>query len=304
MENIMEHFEQMRLYGNCNSVNVNKNLKSIHNSSIFYDLERKSLCYIIKIKKEDIDIPKVKELDFEWQGDSFVIVGREKFFREFCIIVQDIYESIYELKENQNYEILNIIRERIICWKDFIGRKVGKGLSIEEEQGLIGELVTIKYLFEKGITNVIKSWIGPLGEKKDFSLTNSEIETKFKILNGDKLIHINNEEQLYSNKRLYLNINTFNESDEGLTLSEYINDILDIINDEEKDEFIKKIQLVGYNPGKKYNLGRRFLIEEIKFYLVDEDFPRNKSNIGTCNLKYDININSIEKFYTSNAIID
>lgn len=301
MELVVKHFKEMKEYADINSGDIERNLKSKHKSKIFYSKDSGYLGYEIKIDNPKINIPSIKEIRFDWYDSKLVIRSALRCIKEFSLVIQDIFDCIMNLETCENYKIVTTIKERLLCWRNFVGRNIAKGIEKERERGLFGELSTLKYLLEEGEAKAIESWCGCLKKSKDFELKDVEIETKTKIIGSiNNRIHINGEEQLFSDKDLYINVHFISESEEGIELHELVESIIDRISEGEVDKLLDKLVNVGYTPIKKFQSGIKFLIEESIFYEVKEGFPRNKANLGTCCLEYDVDLSAITNFMRDN----
>lgn len=221
----------------------------------------------------------------------------------FCIFCDSLIEAIENIYDEQL--ALNSIRERFHSWKLLLKSK-GK-MPYEYYQGLYGELYfIIKYLSKKiGFENSIKTWCGPDGYSKDFSLEDTWYEVKTIGTSADT-IKINSLAQLDSNVDGHLVVimveRMSDEFDEKLSsVPQLYHFILDnLISRELKENFINKTLKYGYIDDDLTINNYKFEVKDEKKYLVEQTFPKlTRNSIKTnaiSHVSYEILISTIEKY--------
>ncbi len=87
---------------------------------------------------------------------------------------------------------------RLYHWQAFFRRHAASGLSRKEQQGLYGELTTLKQDLASriGIARAVAAWTGPAGSNQDFELAGTAVETKTSSANCQQKLYISNCRQL------------------------------------------------------------------------------------------------------------
>lgn len=181
-------------------------------------------------------------------------------------------------------------------WKEMFGRKRSELLEKQEIKGLIGELFVLRYRMapEYGITEAVKSWMGPLLGHKDFEINDTWYEVKT-IASGSASFTVNSLEQLESDVCGHLLTVVADDASEtsgkAVNLNQMVRSVADLIKDPETmNEFLDKIDQAGYLPNTEYD-SINFSILGLESYLVDDSFPRlrrSEVNQAIGNAKYTI----------------
>jgi len=115
----------------------------------------------------------------------------------FSLFIQNILEEIEEtVTESEAIKTtLNVVSK----WKKLFDKINFKGLSLEEQKGLMGELLFLNTIFDKKkpIANPVDAWTGVEQDfqAKDFTFGNVGVEVKFTASNQPR-IKVSNERQL------------------------------------------------------------------------------------------------------------
>lgn len=225
----------------------------------------------------------------------------EAFKSLFIIFCKDII-SICE-QAGSSMAISNAIT-RWKYWKEMFGKKSDHLLSESEIQGLIGELLVLqKYFLETYDENkAYNSWLGPLGNKKDFEVDNTWYEVKT-ILEGVLKIEISSLEQLDSDRDGNLAVvrlaKTSTTTSNTISLNKLVNDLLMNIEDPEiRELFLTRLEKKGYSIEPEYD-NYCYLLKDITYYTVNAAFPKLTRSqipqaIGTAT--YSIILNGIKDF--------
>lgn len=192
----------------------------------------------------------------------------------FYVFCEDIIRSALDVI-NEN-EIYKTILCRFYSWKRMFSSQ-SKLLSENEIKGLIGELLFLKnYMFPwYGQSAAIRSWSGQELTHKDFSLNNIWYEVKT-IHTTRNTVTISSIEQLESNntgEMVVIMLERMSSGFDGININRLTTEIFDsIIENEDRDAFIRKITTQGFSSDENYD----DLVYDLKLvnrYRVDQTFP-------------------------------
>lgn len=199
------------------------------------------------------------------------------FFR-FC---KDLVASTRTARSAQ--DAMDRIVGRTWRWHRLL--RVGRDgrLRAWEQKGLIGELrVLEKHLLPLvGPTHAVRSWVGPLGEPKDFQVGLVSVEAKAHGPPGSE-VAITSAKQLDSSDaaRLFLHVTEVTEalgdSDSAVTVTEVVNRVRDIISARDsaaERDFDERLLATGFDWADDYS-DRQWLIGEESLFEISEGFPR------------------------------
>ena len=244
---------------------------------------------------------EIFEFDDKWELQVFLLDNDLKDI--FCYFIEDIVESLVSAT-TQNDALVKISNV-ILKWKKLFDKIINKGLSVEKQKGLIGELFFLELLLNNDFNpdKVLKIWTGPEFEDKDFLFQNLGVEVK---LSSSKLpkIQISNERQLDSRgiKKLYLSHVLLDEvKGVGFTLNDIVERVLARFSNDHylMTTLLEKLALVGYFLDDIELYNSQYQLREIKYYSVPNEFPKiiseNLDN-GIFNVSYFIEPISIEDY--------
>lgn len=279
MNNIREIFKE------CNDILTFKRVSPTHPIKLYLGLDelgRKAMIYITNSVDTTFQSTKLIEVNIRTRHDgekavcfSLVDDMESDIFYKFC-------EDIIEHTQNANYlNALKIINNKWNRWINTFKNPHSKIMTEKEIRGLIGELVFLReFLFDKyTIEMAIHAWSGPNNSHKDVEISNTWYEIKT-CYQSSKVITISSIEQLDSNIDGHLCIVELEDSnkyvDDCLTLNKLIDQINDMIIDNAlKEEFMKKVESVGYYYHEEYD-SFIYSCKSIDNYLVNDKFPRLK----------------------------
>ena len=234
-----------------------------------------------EIKLEQLKKIQINSIKFIYNENLFIILEDLKFLDFFDYICRDIKEII---EENSEKNELEIIESRLELWQEMMKKK-NKKLALSIQMGLYTELLFLlekSYKQSKLRENII-AWNGPDGSKQDFYFDDIAIEIKSKKTSNKNEVTISSEDQLLFEKdKGYLICYSLSEGIQGKTVKILVEKILKKIEKQEikeKTKFLKKVIEYGYNPFFEYEDLRSFIVDDIKFYLVDEKFPKITSEM-------------------------
>ncbi len=271
------------------------------NHIFIFEINLNTIIPEFKTKKFKGVTLEIFEFDDKYELQIFLLDNDLKDI--FCYFIEDIVESIISAI-TQN-EALVKISNVILKWKKLFDKISNKGLTIEQQKGLIGELLFIELLLENNFegTKILEIWTGPEFEDKDFLFRETAVEVK---LSSSKIpkIQISNERQLDSNglKRLILFHVLLDEvKGAGFNLNEIVERVKNQFSNDHSQllQFFEKLAKVGYFPDDYELYNSYYQLREIKFYNVPNDFPKiiseNLDN-GIFNVSYFIEPIAIEHY--------
>lgn len=268
--------------------------------------------YIMSVSK-NLEIPELK--NYRFKGVEIFIVEADDFCELniylldndlkdiFSLFIQNILEDITEsITETEAItKTLNVISK----WKKLFDKINFNGLSIEQQKGLIGELLFINYLldYQKSSSLILNAWTGPDFEDKDFLFGGIGIEIKLTSSKYPK-IKITNEGQLDSQNLndLFLILYTAeNVKENGFTLNSLIEQTQQKLspNIDELKFFNERLLLLGYLEEHKEHYNKMYSLKKTYSYSVSEEFPKiikSQLLIGVYNTSYFIELSAVERF--------
>lgn len=222
----------------------------------------------------------------------------------FSLFVQNILVEInVSVTETEAMtKTLNVVSK----WKKLFEKINFNGLSIEQQKGLIGELIFLNYLLnnEKTSGNALSAWTGSEQgfQAKDFTFGSVGVEVKFTSSKQPR-IKVSNERQLDAENlsELYLVLySTEAVKDNGISLNTIINETLQIIpTEEDRGVFNSKLQLYGYFEADKENYNKMYSLKKTFALAVTSDFPKIVKRhlpLGIYDTSYSIEISAVEKY--------
>lgn len=268
--------------------------------------------YIMSISK-NVEIPELK--NYHFKGVEIFSIETDDFSEMniylldndlkdvFSLFIQNILEDIVDcVTENEAItKTLNVISK----WKKLFDKINFNGLSIEQQKGLIGELLFINYLldYQKLSTTILNAWTGPDFEDKDFVFGGVGIEIKLTSSKYSK-IKITNEGQLDTQNltKLFLILYTAEDVKEnGFTLNSLVDQTKHKLsaNIDELRFFNERLMLLGYFDEDKGHYNKMYSLKKTYSYSVSEEFPKiikSQLPIGVYNTSYFIELSAVQNF--------
>jgi len=268
--------------------------------------------YIMSVSK-NVEIPELK--NYRFKGVEIFPVETDDFCELniylldndlkdiFSLFIQNILEDIAEsVTENESItKTLNVISK----WKKLFDKINFNGLSIEQQKGLIGELLFVNQLLDnrKSSSAILNAWTGPDFEDKDFVFGAKGVEIKLTSSKYPKL-KITNEGQLDAQNlnELFLILYTAEDVKEnGFTLNSLIDQTQQKLsaNIDELKFFGERLMLLGYFEDDKEHYNKMYSLKKTYSYLVSQDFPKiikSQLPVGVYNTSYFIELSAVENF--------
>ena len=220
----------------------------------------------------------------------------------FSLFIQNILEDIQKsVSENEALTTtLNVVSK----WKKLFDKINFNGLSLEQQKGLIGELLFFNYALNNGKTSgsVLNAWTGPEFEAKDFTFGSFGIEIKFTSAKQAR-IKVSNERQLDAENlsELFLVLySTEQVKENGFSLNSLVEQTrLKILTEVERNVFNGKLQLIGYYDDDRDYYGKMYSLKKTFAFVVPSEFPKiikKQLPLGIYDTSYSIEISAIESF--------
>lgn len=259
--------------------------------------------------------------DYSFPDSKFLLIqlnNREERVRDiFAAICSNIANIIVSVPTER--EAIKLVINQMRKWQDLFSKKIKNTLSIQEQQGLFGELSFLQKLINSSINRdrSIESWVGPNKAPQDFQSDSWAVEVKTITVNKFPNVSINGELQLDETafEKLFLyNLVVEVLPIDGMTLPELVDDIRNRISQEAnaKALFDNKLIYYGYFDVDAgiYN-ERHYHLRKENYYIIQEEFPRIKKNdllLGVSDVKYSITLavpteNVVEESKVLNTIL-
>jgi hypothetical protein len=221
----------------------------------------------------------------------------------FSLFIENIIEEIIDLStENEAItKTSNVIQK----WKKLFDKINNHGLSIEQQKGLLGELIFLNELIDNNLNPdyVLNCWTGPDFEDKDFTFGATCFEIKFTTSKIPR-IKITSERQLDTTNIDKLFLNCFScESikEKGISLNSVVSTIRKKIkqNSATLKFFNERLESADYFEEHIENYNAQYGVKSRSIYEVGEYFPKlTNSNLpnGVYNTSYYIENSAIEDY--------
>lgn len=234
---------------------------------------------------------------------------RDIFYR-FC---SDIVDAV-EIAESVQ-EALDICIMRTWRWHRLLkGGRDGR-LTAEEQKGLIGELILLQrhVMSAIGVGNGVRSWVGPLGARRDFEMGSIGVESKACAPLATTL-RVASAEQLDSTRTtpLFLHVIEIAEVPGEIAGAVTITDVVERVQEliEARDVaaaagFEERLWAVGYDSADDYS-DRRWVVGSTSFFRVGEGFPRVTPRMlpaGVTDVRYRVSLAQCEEFRVETATV-
>jgi len=253
---------------------------------------------------ENLSIPKLRDIEITIHPYPGVDTDAVLTFR---LLNEDLQDIFYQLcvdimaaadSYGAESAAVRSALDRTWQWYHLL-RGGGQRLSMEEQKGLIGELLVLRKLILPRVAAAegVASWTGPKGAPKDFSLGAVAIESKARRGSAAPFISITSEHQLDDADVdcLFLHVAEIDRSvsEAGFTLPQLVNDIRSEIAADDQAAVIEYDSLItaaGCTEPEEY--AEIFWKEgKSRLYQVVEGFPRVIGSVlsqGVGNLRYRI----------------
>lgn len=184
-----------------------------------------------------------------------------------------------EAAEDQNSALQRAVR-RTMRWHHLLRGGRAKGLTLEEQRGLVGELAFLRDLVGQiGALRAVEAWRGPEESAKDFELPGLYIECKARRSASYPRVRISSEVQLMDipEARLLLRVQDVDTAlqEEGMNLIGHVEMTCRLFDEdiEAQDIWDQRLFGTGYDP-EEIEANRKWHLGIVRFFEVREGFPR------------------------------
>ena len=235
----------------------------------------------------------------------------------FAAICGNISNAIQSISTES--EAVKLVIRQMRKWQDLFSKKLKNTLSIQEQQGLFGELFFLQKLIcsPMGKVRSVVSWEGPNMAPQDFKGESWALEVKTITANKYPNVSINGELQLDEtpiDKLFLFNLVVEIVPVDGKNLPELIAELRESLSENVNalNLFENKLIYYGYfNIDADAYKDRRYFIRKENYYVVKGEFPRIKKDdllLGVSDVKYMITLavpkeNIIEESNVLNSIL-
>jgi hypothetical protein len=231
----------------------------------------------------------------------------------FSRMVADIVATLVMTNDlNDEPRIFQLFLGRIRAWQEFM-KSGAEGLGPEAELGLVGELECMNKLLDTNLSVhlVLDGWMGPMDGLQDFVLGNGAIEVKSTMALQGFPATIMSLEQLDDAIRqpLFVCGCHFASASDGATLPERVAAMRERFSADASalSSFDNALLHARYSDAHSERYTRRFLASDVRFVLVDEDFPRlipGNVPAGVRRARYEIDLDTVQdkRFFVDKII--
>ena len=197
----------------------------------------------------------------------------------FAAVAADICGLVISLASSAEDIVYQRLLGRVRGWQEFM-RRGADGLSAEAELGLVGEIHVLRDLLDEGIPlfTAVDCWKGPLDGLHDFRFGSGAIEIKSTLAAEGFPIRIASLAQLDDAQcaPLHLCALRFAQDNAGTSLPDLVTQMRERLDPDPAalGMFEQALNHVGYLDMHGEGYTRRFSVVEVRFHLVNGDFPR------------------------------
>ena len=217
----------------------------------------------------------------------------------FAAICGNIANAIQSISTEK--DAVKLVISQMRKWQDLFSKRMKNTLSIQEQQGLFGELLFLRKLICSPMDKVrsVMSWVGPNMAPQDFQSKSWAVEVKTITANKYPNVSINGELQLDEtpiDKLFLYNLVVEIVPVDGKNLPELIGELRESLSQDTNAQnlFENKLMYYGYfNIDADAYKDRRYHVCKEHYYLVQGEFPRIKKDdllLGVSDVKYSINL--------------
>lgn len=220
----------------------------------------------------------------------------------FAAVASDVVRLLSSSRQMSEKQVYQKVLGRVRSWQEFM-RKGREGLSAEAELGLVGELHVMRAMIEQGIPlfSAADAWKGPHDGLHDYLLAGGAIEVKSTLASEGFPVRILSLDQLNDShsQPLFLAGLRFSVGSTGWTLPQLVTEMRVLIEPDQAAASLFELALLaaGYLDMHADSYDRHFLLDEIRVYPVDADFPRLVPfNISTAirRVQYELDLALVE----------
>jgi hypothetical protein len=184
-------------------------------------------------------------------------------------------------------------------WHEFLGL-VRNGLSLEQRQGIFGELSFVEELLTKlDPLTAFLAWEGPEGGSQDFVFSAGCVEVKT-LRVGSSRVRISSEFQLdvEVDRQMYLRVFHVEDVVDGLSIFDLVQQINAKLDPHVRPQFMDKLELAGLLNPEKYD-GESWKVVSDHVFLVGSDFPALRASdldSSISSVQYRMDVGKLSQF--------
>lgn len=234
---------------------------------------------------------------------GIAVVLRDAAFEDlFGVLAEEIVSTVRLAPGTR--EAARAIGRCVARWRRFTEHR-RRGLSDEEAQGLVGELVVLSRCIGRlGPRAAVAGWTGPEDALRDFELPDASIEVKTYRSDSGAAVRINDPQQLDDQgvRPVYLAaVRLAKMESTGQRLPEFIAQTAQLIAQEAEaaDLFEERLAACGYLPVHASTYTDHFVAEQVALYRVRPGFPRliaSQVPAGVVNVHFSIQLAALGGF--------
>ena len=239
--------------------------------------------HLDKIRQEHISAPLsngfelvLRDLNDEESGESSQYLEFRNVGNIDVTLFGALLDEILVNVDGSSGNVIEEIKQIIEKWKYMLSLKSQRKLELQALIGLMGELLLLEYLIKIQGAEVLKSWVGPLGNRHDFEFDSNSIEVKTTTSKSGHELTIHGLTQLepYPGKTVSILKVKLELDPTGLSLPALIDRIVDS-SQIRQEKFFEKLLLVGYNSEDRDSyIELAFRTTQFQIIPVDTNFPR------------------------------
>lgn len=291
-----------------NRINETGRIKSYVGTNLILD----KIFYRMSVDSS-VTIPDLNQFHFrglqvfsvirENENDIYIDLVDDELRSIFIKFIEDVALAVEE-SESEKDAVQQTV-QIILRWKKLFDKISFGGLSLEQQKGLIGELLFFDKLLVKGHTPsvIIASWTADAFKDKDFVLGNSGYEIKFTTAKNP-VLRITSERQLDGQTLSDLTVALFiaeEVMEGGFSLNSLVSSLSSKLKSDvlALDAFTKCLLSIGYLVEDAEHYGRMYKLKKSNYYRVSEDFPCIVSEdlkTGLKDVSYCIELSAAEPF--------
>lgn len=220
----------------------------------------------------------------------------------FSRMAEDVIGMLRGYVHVDDQTLFRLFIGRIEAWQEFMHQGRALVLGPEAEVGLVGELLFLKLLLERGFSAaaILDGWQGPLDGLHDFLIGSGAIEVKSTVAAQGFPATVGSLEQLDSSlvHPLFLAGIRLALNSSGKTLPEIVASLSSLLDGapEAKGRFETLVLKAGFFAAFSDRYKRIFSHVETRMLLVNEEFPAlTRGNVNTAirKVRYELDLDLI-----------
>ncbi|UWR06535.1 PD-(D/E)XK motif protein [Ruegeria sp. B32] len=228
-------------------------------------------------------LPKLKHIGVFYRvvdgRNSYCITLQEKAHIDlFETLCRDVAAAAEQATEPQH--ALSRAVSRTLRWHHLLRSGGRRGLSLEEQRGLVAELAFLRELVQHiGPLKAVDAWKGPEDSAKDFELPGLYFEIKARRSAAHPKVRISSEAQLsdIEGARFCLRVHEVDTllGDEGQNLADHVRSTAELFDADigALDLWEQRLAATGYQD-ETVEENRRWHLGAVRTFEVGEGFPK------------------------------